>query len=161
MRVPYIMLAAIGAMSLASCETPSFGTQLPGSVTVDDKIGASVEIAYQAAALAERTAVQAGLVNPAQARRLITLDNQAYTYVCYTRTAYDLANGRSPAVRKDTCPLATKSGTIPAYADAARAALTILKEIVGSLQAYQRAAYLEGAPVPATGAPEGEADYIA
>lgn len=140
MRLPYISLSLMGALALCSCATPSaaqFPTQLPGSVTVDDKIGSSVEIAYQAAALAERTALKAGFVSPAQASRLLLLDNQAYKYVCYTRTAYDLANGKSPSARADACPAATKSGTIPSYADAARSALTILKEIIGSLQAYR------------------------
>lgn len=139
---PLALLGAL-ALSLSGCATAStLPTQLPGSVTVDDKIGSSVELAYQAAALAERTAVAAGFVTPSQATRLMALDNKAYTYVCYTRTAYDLANGKSPSARHDTCPVATKSGTIPAYADAARAALTIIQEIVGSLSAYHPASSL-------------------
>jgi hypothetical protein len=140
MRVPYILLTAMAAASLCSCATAARAdfppTQLPPSVTVDDKLGIAVETAYQAAALAERTAVKAGFVSPDQARQLIALDNQAYTYVCYTRTAYDLANGRSPYARKDGCPLATKAGVIPTYVDAARTVITILRQMLGTMQAF-------------------------
>jgi hypothetical protein len=138
MRLPYIMLTAVAALSLTSCASPTGAfppTQLPSSVLVDDKAGIAVETAYQAAALAERTAVRAGFVNPSQARTLIELDNRAYTYVCYTRTAYDLANGRDPYARHfDKCPKATKAGHIPTYVDAARAALTVIQQMVGVLK---------------------------
>src|SRR4051812_15609051 len=98
--IPAIALClCLSGCATAATPLGTFPTQLPENFIQDDQLGISVELAYQAASLAERTAIKAGFVTPARARALIALDNQAYLGVCAYRTAYDVANGRSPVAR--------------------------------------------------------------
>lgn len=145
MRLPYICTTLMAALSLASCSSasafPSPGnipTTLPHTTLADDKIGIAVETAYQAASLAERTAVKAGFVSPAQARTLINLDNQAYEAVCLTRTAYDVANGQDPSARQDGCSAASKANRYVGYVEAARMAVEMLKSLVSTTKGLQQ-----------------------
>lgn len=133
-----VLLALLASSSACATLPQSVGdvpTVLSGSTTIDDKLGVAVETAYQGASLAERTAIKAGFVTPSNAAKLVVLDNQAYTYVCYTRTAYDIANGRSPGARQDGCATSTKTGSIPSYADAARSAIDTIKALLAGVVA--------------------------
>lgn len=135
MRLPYISLALMAALSLAGCAHAQF--PLPSTTTIDDQVGISVEIAYQAAALAEETAIRAGFVSPGEAGKLLVLDNQAYDAVCYTRTAYNIANGFDPMKRVDGCRPETKSNKYTSYAQAAAAALDVIRDLVQGTKAVQ------------------------
>lgn len=137
-----LILAAALCLT-AGCATPaasvqSFPTQLPENFIQDDQLGISVELAYQAASLAERTAIKAGFVHGARAVSLIKLDNQAYLGVCAYRTAYDVANGRNPAGRQDGCPSSTKVNRYVSYADAARQAISLIQGLVTSTKQAQQ-----------------------
>jgi hypothetical protein len=127
---PLALIAAIAlCLPSASCaQFPSSVGSIGQNTKVDEQVGISVELAYQAASLAERTAVKARLVTPSEAAQLLPLDQQAYRAVCFTRTAYDAANGRDPEKRQDGCPMDTKmgAGSYTAAADAALAAIRTL-----------------------------------
>lgn len=131
--IPMLALCAACNFSTASAGTLP-PTTLPASVTVDDQIGISVELAYQAAALAERTAVKAGMVDPVLAAKLQNADNEAYAAVCYTRSAYNLANGENPVNRKDQCPSYTKRGKLVGYAQAGQRAIETILVLVSLTQ---------------------------
>jgi len=97
------------ATSLALCAcavpgtAPSDGSlpNAPGDLAdatlLDEQAALSVELAYQAAGAAVKTAVDAGVLHGDAADQVAALDRQAYRAVRAVRDAYDAGNADSYA----------------------------------------------------------------
>lgn len=92
--LPLFAIAACAPMSTGSLPPPS---EITEHTVLDEKAGLSVELAYQAANLAARTANRAGVLSPSTKARLADLDTAAYNAVLNARMAYDLGNSQSYA----------------------------------------------------------------
>lgn len=87
--VPGIMAIAAGVMVAV----------LPGCATTqrdrlaDEQAALSIELAYQATAIAALAAIRSDALNPAQKRCVAVLDQQAFRQVKAARDAYDHHDG--------------------------------------------------------------------
>lgn len=93
---------AMSACSLASAPyIPASPSEIANQTALDEQTALSVELAYQAAGLAVRTAVDAGIVKGETAENIATLDGKAYGAVRAVRSAYDAGNAESYAAAAD------------------------------------------------------------
>jgi hypothetical protein len=76
-------------------QIPTSPAAVADRTTLDERAGLSVELAYQAANLAIRTANRAGLLTPAAKAKARTLDDTAFAAVGKARAAYDAGNASS------------------------------------------------------------------
>jgi hypothetical protein len=95
-----MILALAGALALAGCNlaslsVPTSPAALADRTTLDERAGLSVELAYQAANLAIRTANRAGLLAPSAKAKARALDDTAFAAVGKARAAYDAGNAAS------------------------------------------------------------------
>lgn len=94
-----IVLALCAGLALCACNLPGGVPPAPASVAdqtkVDEQAALSVELAYQSAVLAVRTANRAGLLSPADRARAAELDTRAYAAVQAVRAAYEAGNAAS------------------------------------------------------------------
>ena len=104
-------LAALCALSasatLGGCtginSLPSAPQDVAARTALDEQAALGVELAYQAAALAGRTALRADLLPAEQRPAVRAADARAYAAVAAVRRAYDVGNARSYA---EALPLA-------------------------------------------------------
>lgn len=88
-----LLLSGCGMTSLLTPPvTPPAPATIADRTRVDEQAALSVELAYQAANLAIRTANSAGALSDANKLRAADLDNRAYKAVLAVRAAYDAGN---------------------------------------------------------------------
>jgi len=93
-----LMLAAALAVSLPGCATiPTAPADLANQTKLDEQAALSIELAYQAAALAVSTAADLGVLRGANASKAAEIDRRAYSAVKSVRAAYDAGNSASYA----------------------------------------------------------------
>lgn len=90
-------LAFLLPLALSGCGLPSLLTAPPPATVanqtkLDEQAAIGIELAYQAANLAIRTANRAGALSPSDKLKAADLDNQAYRAVLAVRAAYDAGN---------------------------------------------------------------------
>lgn len=98
-----LMLLACLSLSLAGCGPmlalaggiPPAPAAVADRTVIDEQAALSVELAYQAAALAIATAADFGALNGERATRAAAIDRAAYRAVLATRAAYDAGNTTS------------------------------------------------------------------
>lgn len=91
-----VLLAVPGCMTITALVIVAL---LPGCATMgadrraDEQAALSIELAYQATAIAALTAMHSDALNPAQKRCVAALDDQAFRQVKAARDAYDHHDG--------------------------------------------------------------------
>lgn len=95
-----LLMAAL-LIALPACTMPLASVPPPATIAdqtiLDEQTGLSVELAYQAAATAVKTADQAGIIPAAAKLRIAAADRRAYAAVRAVRGAYDAQNAASYA----------------------------------------------------------------
>lgn len=88
---------AVPGIAPADGGLPNAPGELADATLLDEQAALSVELAYQAAGTAVRTAVDAGVLHGEAADKVAALDRQAYRAVRAVRDAYDAGNADSYA----------------------------------------------------------------
>lgn len=99
----HLLLLACLSLSLSGCGPmlsmmagiPPAPAAVADRSVIDEQAALSVELAYQAAALALSTAADFGALTGERATRAAAIDRAAYRAVLATRAAYDAGNATS------------------------------------------------------------------
>lgn len=93
--VSLALSACAGPNAASDGGLPAAPAEIADTTTLDEQVALSVELAYQAAGLAVKTAADTGILRGDAAASVAALDRKAYAAVRAVRRAYDTGNAAS------------------------------------------------------------------
>ncbi|OHC96388.1 MAG: hypothetical protein A2792_00095 [Sphingomonadales bacterium RIFCSPHIGHO2_01_FULL_65_20] len=97
----YLIAAALAVCAVACTPLATNGglpqapEEIADATVLDEQVALSVELAYQATAIAAKAAADSGTLKGERAAQIATLDRRAFAAVQAVRKAYDAGNARS------------------------------------------------------------------
>lgn len=89
------LCACTGPIAASDGGLPAAPAEIAETTALDEQVALSVELAYQAAGLAVKTAADSGILRGDAAASVAALDRKAYGAVRAVRKAYDTGNAAS------------------------------------------------------------------